>query len=254
MIERREVVLGGLLTIMWGTGCSCSASAYEDGGPAGCTLEGEEAKAIFASGTLVDALSNDQKLIRSSGDKDLDYAIGRTVDRLSKWFGVAPGFSFMEGAKSMNAYASPDNLMNRKDGTVIFGLPYLAKMLRRPEAPDAHVAAVCAHEYGHILQYKHRLKPTLLAGQKTVKRLELHADFLGGYFAGLSKRRNPNYPAAVFAVDAYMSGDHKTERKSHHGTPDERASATVRGFEVAYRENHNLNDALQIGIKYVSKL
>jgi hypothetical protein len=57
----------------------------------------------------------------------------------------------------------------------------------------------------------------------------------------------------VFATDAFASGDNNVNDKSHHGTPDERAAAVVRGFETAYRERRNFADAIQIGINYVSR-
>lgn len=257
MLNRRESVFGGLLTIMWGAaGCSCAAHAdgYEEGST-GCMLEDDEAVLVFARSTPAQIFATgEEKPIKSSGDKDLDYALARTLSRLSQAFGVMPGFAYFDGPKSNNAYATTKTLLNKADGTVMFGLPYLAKKLKQPEAPDAWVAATCAHEYAHILQYKLRLKNTVFAGQPTSKRLEMHADFLAGYFAGLSKRRDPNYPAAVYATSRYASGDFNTHKKGHHGTPDERAGATVRGFEVAYRDKKPLNEAVQIGIKYVSKV
>src|SRR4051794_34170833 len=66
--------------------------------------------------------------------------------------------------------------------------------------------------------------------------------------------QKPDYPAAVFATDAFASGDNNVNDKSHHGTPDERAAAVVRGFETAYRERRNFADAIQIGINYISRL
>jgi predicted metalloprotease len=144
--------------------------------------------------------------------------------------------------------------MARVDGTVLFGQRYLKKWLAWPEQPEVAVTAVCAHEFGHILQYKLRLESILRAGQPTEKRLELHADYLAGYYAGTLKLKKPGYPAAVFATQKYSSGDWNVNSPTHHGTPDERAAAIVRGFEVAHRERHNLSDAIQIGINYVSML
>ena len=102
--------------------------------------------------------------------------------------------------------------------------------------------------------FKLNLRPIILAGQRTTKRLELHADYLAGYYAGFLKLKTPTYPAAVFATQKYSSGDRNINSPKHHGTPDERAAAIVRGFEVAYRERRNLSDAVQIGVNYVSTL
>jgi hypothetical protein len=73
--------------------------------------------------------------------------------------------------------------------------------------PDVAVTAVCAHEFGHILQFKLNLRPIILAGQRTTKRLELHAACLAGYAAGFLKLKKPTYLAAVFATQKYSSGD-----------------------------------------------
>jgi predicted metalloprotease len=121
------------------------------------------------------------------------------------------------------------------------------------EAPEVMATATCAHEFGHIVQYKHNLIKRLEQGQPTVKRSELHADFLAGYFAGTRKLQKPDYPAAVFATSRYVVGDF-AEDKDHHGTPEERAAAVVRGFETAYRERRSFSDAIQIGQNYVSRL
>jgi hypothetical protein len=77
---------------------------------------------------------------------------------------------------------------------------------------------------------------------------------LAGYYAGVCKLRNSNYPAAVFATNIYSRGDYKTNHPDHHGHPDERAAAVVRGFEVGYRERRNLGEAVQIGVNYVKTL
>jgi hypothetical protein len=77
---------------------------------------------------------------------------------------------------------------------------------------------------------------------------------LAGYYAGALKLKKLTYPAAVFATQQYSTGDLNVNSPEHHGTPNERAAAIVRGFEVAYRERSDLSDAIQIGVNYVSML
>jgi len=60
--------------------------------------------------------------------------------------------------------------------------------------------------------------------------------------------------AAAFAVAAHAHGDFNVTGKGHHGTPDERAAAVVRGFEVTYRERRLFQEAIRVGVKYVSAL
>ena len=115
-------------------------------------------------------------------------------------------------------------------------------------------ACVVAHEFGHIVQYKNGLSKRLQAGQPTVKRVELHADFLAGYFAGARKLAKPDFPAAVYATTQYGFGDYRSDSVRHHGRPEERAAAIVRGFEVAFRDRGSPAEALAIGMRYVATM
>jgi predicted metalloprotease len=134
------------------------------------------------------------------------------------------------------------------------GLGLLKRMMRLPESPAVSVAGVCAHEFGHILQYKHKLLSIVNAGQPSVKRGELQADYYAGYFAGLQKRNRPDYPAAVVALTQFNFGDTRYSDVQHHGTPSERGSAVVRGFEAAFHEKLTLGDSIQQSTNYVLKL
>jgi hypothetical protein len=58
----------------------------------------------------------------------------------------------------------------------------------------------------------------------------------------------------VFATDAFSSGDDDVNDESHHGTPDERAAAVVRGFETAFHERRSFAEGIQVGLNYVSRL
>jgi hypothetical protein len=218
-------------------------------------LADDEAEQFLATSTGQQAFSTgNEPIIASSGDREFDYALAQTLSRLSDTFRVLPGFAYFDDFDSPNAYATRVVRMARADGTGLFGQRYLKKWLAWPEHPDVAVTAVCAHEFGHILQYKLGLKPIILAGQATVKRLELHADYLAAYYAGALKLKKSNYPAAVFATQKYSVGNWNVNSPKHHGTPNERAAAIVRGFEVAYRERRNLSDAVQIGVNYVAML
>jgi hypothetical protein len=195
-----------------------------------------------------------EPIISNSGDREFDYALAQTLSRIADTFQVLPGFAYFDDFEAPQAYAIPIARLKRADGTVLFGQRLLKVTLAQPDNPDVGVAAICAHEFAHILQFKLNLTKKLREGQTTVKRSELHADYLAGYYAGTWKLKKPDYPAAVVAATVFDHGDRKVNNPKHHGTPDERAAAVVRGFEVAYRERHNLAQAVQIGINYVSTL
>jgi hypothetical protein len=253
MLTRREAVLGGALTIIWRP-CPCGAKVLRGRHGFGCVLQKDEAEPFLATASAHQAFrTGKEQIIASTGNREFDYALAQTLSRLTDLFGVLPGFAYYDDYDAENAYATEVRRLQRVDGTILYGKRYFLSGMSQPESPDVVVTATCAHEFGHIVQFKHRLFDRLNARQRTVKRSELHADFLGGFFAGSRKLQKPDYPAAVFATDAYSSGDNNVNDKDHHGTPDERAGAVVRGFETAYRERRTFSDAIQIGINYVSR-
>jgi hypothetical protein len=255
MITRRDSVLGGLLTIAWTVGpCLCRAQALQVHS-SGCMLDDEEAEQLFAVSTQPQLFrTGREEPIAKSGDPQFDYALAQTLSRIADMFKVLPGVCFYHDEDHPNAYATTRVKMQRADGTVFLGLSYMKRWLGSEESPDAAVAATCAHEFGHILQYKHGLTKVLLAGQPTTKRSELQADYFAGYFAGVRKLQKRDYPAAVFATQAHAIGGFNVNNRQYHGSPDERAAAVVRGFEVGYRERRRLAEAIQIGMNYVSVL
>jgi hypothetical protein len=136
-------------------------------------------------------------------------------------------------------------------GTVLFGTRLLKSLLAGGEHPEIAVAMVCAHEFGHIVQYKRGLMRTLQGWDPTARRVELHADFLAGYFAGTRKVQRPTFPAVVFATTAYAVGTYDSNGPDYHGTPAERAAAVIQGFQTAFRDQHTVADAINIGVNYV---
>jgi hypothetical protein len=253
---RRDVALGGLLTIIWGVAsCPCAAQGRRGRHGFGCVLSPDEAEPFLATASALQLyITGKEPIIANTGNRDFDYALAHTLSRLTDTFGVLPGFGYYDDFDGENAYATTVRRMSRADGTVLFGKRFFLSLMSQPEHPDVVVTGVCAHEYAHILQFKLGLIRRLDAGRRTVKRSELHADYLAGFYAGARKLQKPDYPAAVFATDAYAAGDYDANDPEHHGTPEERAAAVVRGFEVAFRERRSLSDAIQIGINYVSRL
>lgn len=256
MITRRETALGGLLTIGWlSLPCGCAAHAVPAASRTfGCLPTDDQVDAMLETSSTPPATIPEWKqhpTVVSSGDRDLDYAIAQTLSRLTDTWNALPGFAWFDDPFP-SAFATPSRQLSRADGSIFFGRKMLERQLKAKESPDVAISAVCAHEFGHIVQFKYGLSKRLREGQTTAMRFELHADFLAGYFAGVRKRERQDFPAAVYATTLYAAGDTHYTSPEHHGEPKERAAAIVKGFEVAFRDRSTPKEAMEIGMQYVA--
>lgn len=251
MYTRRKVICGGLLTIAFG-----SEGARGDGFYRGCTLTDTEiGSRVGASPRHLSFDIDRDHYENGSGDKVFDRALAHTLTKASDLLNVLPGFAFFDDNTSRNAFASSSTRLGHSDGSVVFGKILFQEIMQRPDHPELGIAAVCAHEFGHISQYKRGIDRRLVVGRDgPVKRLELHADFLAGYFAGRRKLENPDYPAAVFAATQFDFGDNNFGDPNHHGTSKERGDAVVEGFYVAFRDKLDFDVAVEKGVQYVLRI
>lgn len=256
MLSRRRLVAGGLATgLTLACGCPCVAQAQRVRSTRGCRISNDDMTRIYPNGTDTRMfIQGSEPMIPKSGDRNFDLALAQSLAKLTNILQVTPGFAYYDDYDGLNAYASPNVRLNRADGTVLFGTGLLQKMRQTSEAPEVAVITICAHEFGHVLQFKHNLIDRVNAGSTTVKRSELQADYFAGYFIGIRKRERPSFPAAVAAMTQYGVGDNFINSPQHHGTSDERAQALIKGYEASYKENRTLADAIQISTNYVMRL
>src|SRR6516162_2632992 len=186
MITRRCLLTGGVLSIALTPECSRCESSFE-----GCRIAFEQAEALLGSEQIWLSYNSVET---GSGDRDFDRALAQSLQFLSDRFFVLPGFAFFNEPGQPNAFASRTRKLGRSDGDVLFGRKLFRTIMSRRERPEIGIVSVCAHEFGHIAQYKYDIYPRLVGSDQHVKRLELHADFLSGYFAGLRKRERPDFP------------------------------------------------------------
>jgi hypothetical protein len=256
MLNRRQALSGGAVGLLGGLGCACTGARpgrHDD--IFGCTLPDREVPSFLDTATEPRLfITGDEPVIPRSGDKYFDLALAQTLSMISDLFEVTPGFAYFDDYDGLNAYATPKARLNGSNGTVLFGQGMLAKLRDARESPDACVAAVCAHEFGHILQFKHGLTIKLQAGQSTTKRSELQADIFAGFFAGTRRRQRSSFPAAVFALTLYNFGDNQVNKPSHHGTGDERAGAFILGHDASYRDKKSISEVIDMSTKYVMAL
>ena len=248
VMDRRGVFQAGVASLCCGIQYAVAKEDYN-----GCTLTSAEME-VREPNPAPPSYYQGQIAAHGSGNENFDRALAVSLKMISEALSVLPGFAFSEQV-ILNAFASPKTDLGRQDGSVVFGNSLYRQIMERREHPDVGIVAVCAHEFGHIAQFKNRIRERLAAcGGCSVKRLELHADFLAGYYAGRRKLEKPDFPAAVFAATQYSFGDNDFGSPKHHGTLRERGNAVVAGFESAFSARQNFETALQAGVNYVSKI
>lgn len=159
---------------------------------------------------------------------------------LSEVFGVQPTFSYYDDKSKPNAKASPDGR-----GTILFGTTLLSNTLSMSEG-DYAVMAICAHEYAHIKQFQSGVQRDI-ARDLPCYCIELHADFLAGYFL---KRAEASIGAInTKAVSQVWSAWQKDS--CSHGTNTQRFDAIEQGY--FHGDRVSASDAVKAGIVYLRK-
>ena len=191
------------------------------------------------------------ELVTTTGDHVLDKYLGQALVRLSVLFSERPGFGFIDDSGAPNAYATDQTLVRGTWGTVCFGENLFYHLMNRYDDRGFAIMAVAAHEFGHIAQFRSGIDRRLLQNQHTVKRLELHADFLSGYFLGVRKRQQPSISVWAAGDDLYRSGDYEFHDVEHHGTPEQRVAVAEKGYILGYDGSAGFKEAFSLGVQYI---
>lgn len=246
-MERRRVVLGGLLTLLGAAFSSTEpVAASDDSSVTGCWIPRRMVSSYFGRSSGAMLFGGDAgDLQRRSNIPGLDHALAQSLGMIARTFGVHPAFAFYrDGQGQENARATPERLLQNADGTVLFGLDLLQELLSRPSHGDASVVAVCAHEFGHIVSYKNGDIERLAPDSAQPFRAEQYADFMSGYFAGRRKLERQDFPAVVFATTCRSFGG------GNHGTGEQRGEAVQAGFLAAYRDHMDTDDGVGAALEF----
>jgi len=155
-------------------------------------------------------------------------------------FGVNPNLVMFDDGQSPNAFASPQITLYGFTGTVYFGIGLVRNQLWSMDKGEAAVAGIMAHEFSHILQMK-------MGSTLTGKYRELHADFMAGYYLH-AKSYVARADIKPFAQSLFETGDYNFRSPVHHGTPEERVSAMLAGYNTELP----LVQAFHAGERYMS--
>lgn len=194
----------------------------------GCSLTTAGRAALSDGGT---------QLLQSSGVPGIDAAFAREVNAfMIPMYGLSPYCCFFNDGDSPNAFATPQQLAGRGQGTVAFGVGLMNVLFTKfrgtswASMGDHAAVAVFAHEFGHIAQFAFNFPR--VAG----KAPELHADFMAGWYTGtravqLYGRQVVNF--GEITREMFDIGDNDFTSPSHHGTPQERVTAYSAGARFA---------------------
>ena len=186
------------------------------------------------------------QLARTSGNQSFDAGFQREIALLNGAMGVYPSFFMLNDSGAPNAYANPQAMDPRfPDGTVAFGYTLMLSEWRAASAGGTNfsIPTIMAHEFGHIAQFKAGFKlPT--------KLMELQADYIAGWYIG--NRNGSDGWTSRALMDSLQSlfnkGDYNFNNPTHHGTPQERTSSFLTGFQNAHS---SLGSALRDSLQYV---
>lgn len=192
------------------------------------------------------------KITASSGNAETDRFLGRALARLASTFQVSPGFAFFDDGNSPNAYASSATLVGNGPGTVLMGMRLFGQLMARRDS-GITVIGVCAHEFAHIHQMSNGYRGRLASLHATVKPVELHADFLCGYYMARRKAEHPGLDLRALALELYKRGDTQFANRQHHGTPEERLGALSAGYRFGKEGNGNIAQAADAGVQFVKR-
>jgi hypothetical protein len=242
--DRRRVLVLGVASLVLGirprsAGATVGAGSFAEG----CSLLQAQQGATPA----------EERTLETSGDRTFDRALGRALVDVSEEFDVYPGFSFYDDYDDPNAMATSLTLLETGQGTVLFGINLLHTQLDAHLDGDIAVLGICAHEFGHIVQYFSPYYVQLRKAHATVKLVELHADFLAGYFVARRRERFPDMRLQGLGAAWEAMGDVGYNDPQHHGRPGERLAAIEEGYFWGRDEGGEVRGAAEAGARYVKE-
>lgn len=248
-LSRRSVILGL-------TGCTCCGSLAHGASsmqatPGGCGVPAPDIPLYEPRVLPPESLDPDSRRFAQAFTAGPNIADARTkaINRLSQTFRITPPFDFYNDAGAPNAKAYRPT-SSFPQGKVVFGLGLYERLMQQ-DASGASVLAVLAHEFGHIAFFLSSDEARVMSGRRTVKRSELHADFLAGYYLGLRKRDTPQVSLRKAGILIWSLGDDQYDDRNHHGTRDERNLAAEAGFVVGFKQNADFSQAFSAATDYI---
>lgn len=191
--------------------------------------------------------------MNESGLGRVDSDVNHEISDMAKAFGITPEFAFYNDFDGANAKAFRDH----GEYHVIVGIRLLHKITgslnpldgsqipqQFPEIWGGATAGVIAHEWAHLVQFKQNVR----TNASTVAPLELHADFMAGWYMGTKgTRMKVAYEELQKAF--FSMGDRQFNNPSHHGTPQQRLDALKSGYALGASSQRSMEDVFNEGVR-----
>lgn len=191
-------------------------------------------------------------LYKTSGNQQLDaWHYGEYTNLVQK-FGVAPDLFFYDDGSSPNAYFTPEiSNVQYPDGQVAIGFNWIKKeFANSPTNSGVSIAIIMAHEFAHCVDAKYKALNTRSF------RSELFADYLAGCYLHLKSMSVGEQYVSEVANSFYSIGDFGFNEPGHHGTPEQRRSCLMAGYNFSKSKvgiGYPLTEAIANAKTYVSQ-
>lgn len=260
--ETRRLLLRAAVYSVVAAGCGCSLhSRRHEISDSGCLVGDAEFRKIEFANLDESLLANEDKyfdiyrtpLLNASGIDNFDEPFRRRLGHVSRVFGLRPGFGFYDDRSAPNAYATEVRRFRGTDGTIAFGKRLLSQCLDSPNG-ELSVLTISAHEWAHIMQFNDGWDHHVLAAFPKYC-LELHADYLAGFYLSTYHRRASAANIQVVGRTWDQLGTGRFNNPGTHGTGTQRISALESGYLFERRNpDANVVDAAEAGYEGLQRL
>jgi hypothetical protein len=195
-------------------------------------------------------------------DDDFENSLVWVTARLADYLGINFSFGFYTERTVPNAAWFDDNPAVLKpvkpdgpsDGTILIGRQLAQETQSRVFNFGAAMTALLAHESGHALQKKYKVRQSFLDDSDTAYvRAELCADFICGYFAAYRQTLQVDYPVSIQAITQFRKGDNGWIAFGH-GSPRDRAKAVDAGYRFGRGHPNDAKGAILAGVDFSRSL
>jgi hypothetical protein len=192
------------------------------------------------------------QLFKTSGNQQLDYWHYGEYNNLVQKFGVSPDIYFYDDGARPNAYFTPQ-ISNGQfpDGQVAIGLNWIQKEFSNsPTNSGVSIAIIMAHEFAHCVEHKYKVYAT------RNHRNELFADYLAGCYLHLKSMSIGEQYISEVANSFYSIGDYSFNDPGHHGTPEQRLSCLMAGYDFSKSKvgvGYSLQEAITSATTFVAQ-